>query len=102
MEWYGLEGTFISSGSTPHTPLAWAGIPPIQLGLEHSQGWGSHSFSGELVPVAHHLHSKEILPYIYSKLAPFQAEAILPCSITTCPSEKSLFKTVVNCQEEVF
>ena len=54
------------------TPLPWAGhLPPHQVaqspvrpGLEHFQTWGSHSFSGQPVPVPHHPHSKEFLPYI--------------------------------------
>jgi len=37
---------------------------PIQPGLEHCQGGGSHSFSGQPVPVPHHPHSEEFLPYI--------------------------------------
>ena len=37
---------------------------PIQPGLEHCQGGGSHSFSGQPVPVPHHPHSKVFLPYI--------------------------------------
>jgi len=57
------------------TPLPWAGtLPPdqgaqspIQPGLEHCQGGGSHSFSGKPVPVPHHPHSKEFLPYIQSE-----------------------------------
>ena len=27
---------------------------PIQPSLEHLQGWGIHSFSGQIVPVPHH------------------------------------------------
>ena len=35
-----------------------------QPGLEHFQGWGSHNLSGQPVPVPHHPHSEELLPYI--------------------------------------
>jgi len=37
---------------------------PIQSGLEHLQGWGIHSFSGQAVPVTHHLLHKEFPPRI--------------------------------------
>jgi len=33
---------------------------PIQPGLEHLQGWGIHSLSGQPVPASHHLHGKEL------------------------------------------
>ena len=36
---------------------------PIQPGTEHLQRWGTHSFSGQPVPLPHHLHSEEFLPY---------------------------------------
>jgi len=36
-----------------HLPLAQAIQSPIQPGLEHCQGGGSHSFSGQPVPVPH-------------------------------------------------
>jgi len=37
---------------------------PIQLGLEHLQGWGMHSLSGQPVPAPHHLLSKKLPPDI--------------------------------------
>jgi len=53
-------------------PLPWQGyLPldqvvqsPIQPGLEHCQGGGSHSFSGQPVPVPHDPQGKEFLPNI--------------------------------------
>jgi len=46
--------------------LPWAGTPPldqaaespIHPGLEHLQGWGIHSFSGQPMPVPHHLEHR--------------------------------------------
>jgi len=51
-------------------PLPWAeNLPfdqvaqsPIQPGLEHFQGGGIHSFSGQTLSVLHHPHSKKYLP----------------------------------------
>jgi len=34
---------------------------PVQPGLEHLQGWGIHSFSGQPGPGPHHPHRKELL-----------------------------------------
>ena len=54
IEWLGLEGTFKAfktkfqppaMGSVP--PPAQAAQDPIQPGLEHLQGWGTHSFSSQ-------------------------------------------------------
>ncbi|EOA97032.1 hypothetical protein Anapl_17450, partial [Anas platyrhynchos] len=36
-----------------HLPLDQVAQSPIQPGLEHLQGWGTHSFSGQPVPVPH-------------------------------------------------
>lgn len=36
----------------------------IQRGLEHCQGWGTHNFSGQFVPVPDHPLSKELLSNI--------------------------------------
>jgi len=47
-----------------HLPLEQAAQSPIQPGLEHCQEGGSHSFSGQPMPVPHHPHSEEFLPYI--------------------------------------
>jgi len=32
---------------------------PFQPGFEHFHWWGIHNFSGQLVPVSHHLHIKK-------------------------------------------
>jgi len=42
-----------------HLPLDQAAQSSIQPGLEHCQGGGSHSFSGQPVPVFHHPHGEE-------------------------------------------
>ena len=47
-----------------HLPLAQVAQSPVQPGLEPFQGGGSHSFSGQPVPVSHHPHREELLPYI--------------------------------------
>jgi len=47
-----------------HLPLDQVSQSPMQPGLEHFQGGGIHSFSGQPVPVPHHPHRKEILPYV--------------------------------------
>ena len=46
-----------------HLPLDQVAQSPIQPDFDHFQGWGIHSFSGQPVPVPHHPHSKEFLPY---------------------------------------
>jgi len=47
-----------------HLPLGQVAQSPVQPGLGHFQGGGIHSFSGQPVPVPHHPHRKEFLPYI--------------------------------------
>jgi len=42
-----------------HLPLDQVAQSSIQPGLEHCQGGGSHSFSGQPVPVFHHPHGEE-------------------------------------------
>jgi len=41
-----------------HLPLDQAAPISIQPGLEHCQGGGSHSFSGQTVPVFYHPHGE--------------------------------------------
>jgi len=48
-------------------PLSSASQGPVQPGLEYVQRWGTHSFSGQPVPVPHHPESKKIPPNIYPK-----------------------------------
>jgi len=45
-------------------PLDQVAEGPIQPGLEHFQGWGIHSFSGQPVLVPHHPLSEEFPPNI--------------------------------------
>jgi len=41
---------------------------PVQPGLDCFQGWSIDHLSGQPVPVPHHPHGKEFLPYISLKL----------------------------------
>jgi len=69
-EWLELEGTsrimdlqppcHRQGHQSPHLILDRAAQGPIQPGLKHLQGWGIHNLSGQLVPVPHHSHSKEL------------------------------------------
>ena len=65
IEWFGLEGTLKITYFQPlchgqgHLPLDQVAQSPVQPGLEHFQGGGSHNFSGQ--PLSHHPHSKEFL-----------------------------------------
>jgi len=53
-----------------HLPLDQVAQSPIQPGLEHCQGEGSHNFSGQPVPVPHHPHSKQFISYRIIELFP--------------------------------
>ena len=72
-EQFGLEGTFTDHLVQPpcneqgHLQLHHVAQSPIQPGPECFQGWGLHYLSLQSVPVFHHSHSKEFLPYIYFK-----------------------------------
>jgi len=67
---FGLEGTFRGHLAQPpcsehgYVQLDQAAQSPVQPGLECFQGWGLHYFSGQPVPVFHHLYRKKFLPYI--------------------------------------
>ena len=98
IEWFGLEGTL---KSIQFQPLPWAGLPPTNSGcpgFERVQGWGTHSFSGQPVPVRQNwikfwdsnlwiknsfLTCNLNSSFLYFKVFP-------PCSITIRLSEKSL------------
>jgi len=60
IEWFGLEGTLKIIEFQPpccgqgHLPLDRVAQIPIQPDLEHFQGGGIHSFSGQPVTVPHH------------------------------------------------
>ena len=47
-----------------HLSLNQVAQSPIQLDLECCRGWGIYHLSGQPVPVSHHPHSKEFLPYV--------------------------------------
>ena len=69
-EWPGLEGTSRITNlqslchrqghQPPHLILDQAAQGCIQPGLEHLQGRGIHSLSGQPVPAPHHSHSEEL------------------------------------------
>ena len=65
IEWFGLEGTLKITWFPPpchgqgHLPPDQAAQSPVPPGLELCQGGGSHSFSGQPVPVPHHLYRKK-------------------------------------------
>ncbi|NXD66409.1 PUM1 protein, partial [Eolophus roseicapillus] len=50
--------------------------PCVQPGLEHCQGWGSHSFSGHPVPVPQHPPREELVPKSSSQSPLWQVQAI--------------------------
>jgi len=67
IEWIGLEGTlmFIQSNTLPWAgtlPPAQGAQSPVQPGLGHCQGGGSHSFSGQAGLGPRHPHGEEFLP----------------------------------------
>jgi len=64
IKWFGLEGTLRIIWFQPYLPLDQVAQNPVQPGLEHFQRGGSHSFSGQPVPVPHYSHHKEFLCYI--------------------------------------
>jgi len=49
-----------------------------QPGLEHHQGWGIHSLSGQPVLAPHYSHSKELPPDIQPKSSLLQHKTISP------------------------
>lgn len=54
-----------------HPSLHQSAQSPIPQRLKHFKDWGIHSFSQQLVSVAHHSYSKEFPPNIQSKSALF-------------------------------
>ncbi|XP_053936163.1 N-acetylglucosamine-1-phosphodiester alpha-N-acetylglucosaminidase isoform X2 [Cuculus canorus] len=78
MEWFVLKGPQSPSSPTPchgqgHLTLDQS---PIQPGLEHLQGRGSHHCSGQPGPGPPHPHSKTFLPKISSPSLLFQLKVI--------------------------
>jgi len=73
IECFGLEGTFrVHLAQHPcseqgHLQLGQVAQSPVQPGLECFQGWDLHCLSGQPVPVFHHPHYKNFLPYTQSK-----------------------------------
>jgi len=50
-----------------HLQLDQVAQSPIQPHLECCQGWGTYHLSAQPVPVFHHPHCKQFLPYIQCK-----------------------------------
>ena len=61
---------------------------PIQPGLEHLQGQGTHNLSEQPVPAAHHSHCKELPPDIQPKSSLLQIKTIFPCPAIIYPCEE--------------
>ncbi|NXG23775.1 SESN2 protein, partial [Grallaria varia] len=60
-----------------HLPPAQVAPSPIQPGLGHFQGWGSHSFSARPAPGPAHPHREQFLPNIPSNPALWQVDPAL-------------------------
>lgn len=96
IEWLGLKWTLeIILFQPPHHvqgchPTRPSCLKPIQPGLQHCQGWGIHSWSGQ--PVPHHALSKEFLihnpnlSFFSLKLFPL----VLPLSAHHTPAHDNL------------
>lgn len=68
----GLEETFKDQAQPPcyelgHLSLDQVVQSPIRFDLEHLQGWGIYSFSGQPVPAPHHTHYKNFLLDVQSE-----------------------------------
>ena len=59
-------------------PLGQVAPSPIQAGLEHCQGWGSHSFCGHRGPGPQQPQSQEVLPHVQPNPSLCQREASAP------------------------
>ena len=102
-EWPRLEGTsrimnhqpplHRQSHQPPHLILDQAAQGPIQPGLEHLQGWGIHSLSGQPVPAPHYSHSKEPPPDIQPKSSLLQLRTISPPPAGSTPTPQPSLHT---------
>lgn len=89
-ELFGLEelkGTFTDHLVQPpcngkgHLPLEKVAQSPIHLGLERSQGWGLHKFSGQSAWVPYHPHYKNLFFMSKSNLMYFSLK-LLPLALS--------------------
>ena len=69
----------------PDLVLDQAAQDPIQPGLEHLEGWGIHSLSGQPVPAPHHSLCEQLPSDIQSKPSLFELRSVSPCPITIYP-----------------
>ena len=98
IEWLGFEGTsrimklqsvcHRHSHQPPYLILDQAAQDPIQPGLEHLQGRGIHSLSGQPVPASHHSHSKEFPPDIQPKSSLLQLKTFSLCPAVIYPCKE--------------
>ena len=105
-EWCGLEGTsrimklqplYHRQGhQPPYLILDQAAHGPIQLGLEHLQGWGIHRLSGQSVPAPHHSHRKELPSDVQTKSSLSQFKTTPPCPITIHPHKQPFPLLLIN------
>jgi len=88
-----LEGTFRGHPAQPpcsgqgQLQLDQVGQSSIQSDTECFQVWGIDHLSGQPLPVFHHPHCKDFLPYIQSKSTLPQFKTISPCPVATAPAK---------------
>jgi len=93
IECFGLEGTFKGHLVQPpcneqgHLQLDEVVQSLVQPSPECFQGWGIYHLSGQPVPVFHHPHSEEFLPYVQSKSTLFQSKTATPYPVSTGPAK---------------
>ena len=102
----GLEGTSRIMNLQPlchrqgHQPayliVDQAAQGPIQPGLEHLQGWSTHSLSGQPVPAPYYSLTKNLPPDIQSKSPLLQFKIIPPCPITIYSFKKLILHLVIS------
>uniref|UniRef100_A0A8B9F808 Peptidase S1 domain-containing protein n=1 Tax=Amazona collaria TaxID=241587 RepID=A0A8B9F808_9PSIT len=95
-DWFRLEAHPVPTPchGQGHLPLDRVAPSPVQPGVEHCQGWDSHSFSGQPVPGPQHPHREELLPKISSQSPLCQVKAIAPCPAPTGPCPKPLSHSI--------
>lgn len=94
-EWFGLGMTFkghllqSSCSERGHFHLEKVAQRSLQPDLVYLQIGGIHHLSVQTVPVFHHIHCKNLFPYIYLKPALLQFNTITPGSIARGPDKTS-------------
>lgn len=75
-EWLGLERACKGHLVQGHLTRDQVTQSLVQPFFKHFQGWISHNFPGQFVPVPHHPHGKEFLPNIYSESSLFECKTL--------------------------